>query len=278
MKERVLASDFDGFVTNAEKGAIPFRKGWESGLAEMTGIPLAKVRPLMRSFEKEIINNPTAYAWEMNGRKIAPAVVDPYIRATVATRKLFDAMGLFPDNKEQEEKCQELFTINYPKSATVFRPGARKMLAEVQRVAHAHIITNSRTEPVLGKLEGRRIVFPPDRVHGSAKKYEIDPEWTGVPEFMHIPGLSRPVLLHRKRYYDVLERICRLHWIQLKDLTAVGDIFELDLALLLALGCRVGLLANEFTPQYEIDFLLGQDQSRVRVFSALHEVVPFVLG
>ena len=35
----------------------------------------------------------------------------------------------------------------------------------------------------------------------------------------------------------------------------LGDIFELNLCVSLAYAAKVGLMTNEFTPQYEIDFL-----------------------
>jgi hypothetical protein len=43
----------------------------------------------------------------------------------------------------------------------------------------------------------------------------------------------------------------------------VGDLFELDLALPLALGARVGLVVSPHTPRYEIDFVGSQERARV---------------
>jgi hypothetical protein len=54
------------------------------------------------------------------------------------------------------------------------------------------------------------------------------------------------------------------------DLTVVGDIFELDLALPLALGARVGLVASLYTPAYEQAFVAAHP--RGRVFKDLTEV------
>ena len=49
-----------------------------------------------------------------------------------------------------------------------------------------------------------------------------------------------------------------------------GDIFELDLCLPLALGASVGLMTNNFTPQWELDYL--SDHERGHLLSSLDEV------
>ena len=43
----------------------------------------------------------------------------------------------------------------------------------------------------------------------------------------------------------------------------VGDIFELDLALPMALGARVGLVGNPRTPAYEREFVRASPRGRL---------------
>jgi hypothetical protein len=94
-----------------------------------------------------------------------------------------------------------------------------------------------------------------DRVTGSAKKYVLDNDWIGVPESLQLPGLDRPVLLRRKLYFDTLDRLRQAEGADWADVVVVGDIFELDLCLPLALGARVGLMVNRFTPVWEQQYL-----------------------
>jgi hypothetical protein len=47
------------------------------------------------------------------------------------------------------------------------------------------------------------------------------------------------------------------------QLVVIGDIFELDLALPLALGARVGLVASAHTPPYERAFVSAHPRGRV---------------
>lgn len=262
MKNKVVVLDFDGTVTDAEKEAIPFRKAWETDLAALSGIPLAEVTFLMQNFEDEILRNPTSYAWEMNGHSVAPGSVDPYIRTRVAAGLLLDSRQMFLDAKERGAWFEKFWKDNYKKSDIVFRPGAREFLNSVHKCAPSYIVTNSDTDPVQKKLATLDSDFPTERVRGTAKKFLID-RVPGFPGAMSIPGLSRPVILKRRLYLGSLCEILQEHHCKWRGMTVVGDIFELDLAVPMHLGCRVGLLANEFTPLYEVEFLEKQPNARV---------------
>ena len=75
-----------------------------------------------------------------------------------------------------------------------------------------------------------------------------------------LPGLSRPVLLRRRHYHEVIAGLLAAEGADWADLVVVGDIFELDLALPLALGATVGLVVNDFTPAYERSFVQAHDR------------------
>ena len=70
-----------------------------------------------------------------------------------------------------------------------------------------------------------------------------------------MPGLARPVLLRRREYHAILRGLLDDAGATFADLVVVGDIFELDLAMPLALGARVGLVASAHTPAYECAFV-----------------------
>ena len=77
-----------------------------------------------------------------------------------------------------------------------------------------------------------------------------------MPAELPVPGLSaRNVLLRRRRYHDRLRAVLDEAGASFAELTVVGDIFELDLALPLALGARVGLVRSVHTPPYEVAFV-----------------------
>lgn len=279
---RVVVLDFDGAMTDAEAEGVPFRRGYLQDLAALTGLTIAEVEALAERAEAEVAADPQSYGWTYGGRIVAPAQVDPYLRIMPVAAKIFDAAGAYPADGDRSRLLQVLFRYNYPKTATVFRTGAREVLAALDRPT-TYVVTNSHTDPVCAKIlslmgdgEGIRSWTLGGHVVGDAKKYVVDPSFAAVPEFLTIPGLNRPVLLRRRDYHAVLERILHHHGIGWEDLTVVGDIFELDLALPLAMGARVGLMVNDYTPGYERAFL-GY-HPRARLLTRLEEIVPFVHG
>lgn len=111
-------------------------------------------------------------------------------------------------------------------------------------------------------------------MRGFARKFDInDNHWAGVPAKLALPGLSRPVLLRRHTYYDILATLLEVENAWFDDLVVVGDIFELDLAMPLTAGARVGLVHSNHTPGYERDFVASHP--RGKLLSGLHEVLPY---
>jgi hypothetical protein len=103
----------------------------------------------------------------------------------------------------------------------------------------------------------------------------LDDAFDAVDAALALPGLDRPVLLRRRPYHDVLDQLRRAEGAAWEDVVVVGDIFELDLALPLAMGARVGLLVNAFTPRWEQDFLAAHARGAL-----LHDVaeIPAFAG
>jgi hypothetical protein len=56
----------------------------------------------------------------------------------------------------------------------------------------------------------------------------------------------------------------------------VGDIFELDLAMPLAMGARIGLVTGPRTPPYEVDYVTAHP--RGRVLATIGEVPAFAFS
>jgi hypothetical protein len=113
-------------------------------------------------------------------------------------------------------------------------------------------------------------------VRGFARKFDIDDDWRDAPAELAVPGLDRPVLLRRRPYHDQLRAILDEAQATYADLCVVGDIFELDLAMPLALGARVGLVASAKTPSYERAFVAAHP--RATVIEDLADVPAFAFG
>ena len=139
--------------------------------------------------------------------------------------------------------------------------------------APAWIVTNSDTAAVARKVGDD---WPSARVRGFARKFEIDDAWTDVPAELAVPGLDRPVLLRRRAYGEILRTIIAAERAAPSEMIVVGDIFELDLAMPLALSARVGLVATDRTPAYERAFVATHP--RGHIIDDLLDLPGLVLG
>lgn len=254
----MLVLDFDGTMTDAEAEGGPYRDGYLADLATLCGVD--SVAELAERFEAEVAANPDAYGWVFGGSIVAPAVVDPYLRVMPVARKILDHFGVFTSTVERDRLLDGiLYKYNYPKTLNVFRDGAFEVLSGLEGQP-VYVVTNSHTDAVREKLADLGCDWLVPRVYGRARKYMIEPAFDAVPESMQLPGLGRPVLLRRKLYYDVLQMLLEREGQAWSELFVVGDIFELDLCVPFAMGGRVGLVTNPFTPAYEKAFLDTQER------------------
>ena len=274
----LLVLDFDGTMTDAEREGAPFRGAYLDDIATLAGLPRDEVDVLAARFEAEVAANAHEEGWLFGGRIVAPATVDPYLRIMPVARRILDHAGAFTVPAERDRLLDGvLYKHNYGRTAIAFRDGAGRVLRSLAGT-HTYVVTNSHTDAVQHKIkvlggEAGDLDWLVARVHGRARKYILDDSWSAVGPSMQLPGLKRPVLLRRRLYHDALEGLrqrCGVGW---EDVVVVGDIFELDLALPLAMGARVGLLVNDFTPVWEMDFLA--DHPRGALLHAVSDVPGF---
>lgn len=267
---RLLVLDFDGTMTDAESEGAPYRQGVLEDVALLIGRSYADVVAAAREVEAEIAADPQRHGWMFGGRIVAPATVDPYLRVMPVARRLLDQAGRFLDERDRAGLLEGLlYKYNYRKTTIAFQPGAGAFL-HAMGGKPVHIVTNSHRDAVQDKIrtlggggDGGALAWLVERVHGSARKFEVDDALQQVPESMALPGLDRPVLLRRHAYFQVLDGLRRAAGCEWSEVVVCGDIFELDLALPFALGARVGLMANAFTPPWERALLADHPRGAV---------------
>lgn len=280
-----LVLDFDGTMTDAEIEGRPFREGYLEDLALLVG--LAPDDPIVRvmadEVEAELLAAPASHPFVWMGRPVAPATVDPYLRMVPIAHRILDTFGAMPSAVDRGRLLGSvLYKYNYAKTLghPVFRPGAGAMLKSLTGT-RTWIVTNSDTHAVAGKVaaldrEAPGVAWLTSRVRGFARKFEVDDGWTGAPGEMILPGLDRTVLLRRRSYFELLQQVVEEAESSFDELVVVGDIFELDLAMPLALGARVGLVTSERTPEYERAFVTAHP--RAKLIEDLAEIPPFAFG
>jgi hypothetical protein len=273
----VLALDFDGTMTDAELEGAPFTDGYLEDLALLVGRRAddPELAAVVAAARERVATDPEA-AFEWMGKKVAPSRVDPYLRIVPVAHAILDHFGALPRVEDRSPLLGRiLYKYNYAKTTIAPRPGARALLASLAGT-DTWVVTNSYTEHVARKIaaiDGGRgdLAWLAGRVRGDASKFEVDDAWLGAPPVLELPGLARPVLLRRRKYHAVLAEL--LGGAPFSALTVVGDIFELDLAMPLALGARVGLVAGPHTPPHEVAYVEGHP--RGRVLRSLDEVRDF---
>ena len=272
-------------MTDAEAEGRPFRDGYLEDLCCLVGRPIgdAEVLAIAAEVEAELAAAPASHPFLWMGRAVAPATVDPYLRMVPIAHRILDRFEAMPSAIDRGRLLGSvLYKYNYAKTLgrPVFRPGAGDVLRELV-AKQTWVVTNSDTHAVSGKItmldrEVPGVAALTPRVRGHARKFDVDDAWGGIDAEMTLPGLDRPVLLRRRMYHDILKAVLDSAGATFADLIVVGDIFELDLAMPLALGARVGLVVSEFTPAYERAFVASHP--RARVIEHLYEIPAFAFN
>ena len=285
MPARVLVLDFDGTMTDAEAEGRPFRDGYLDDLCTLVGPPVGDqdVLALAAEVETELERAPASHPFLWMGRAVAPATVDPYLRMVPIAHRILDRWGAMKDAVDRGRLLGSvLYKYNYAKTLghPVFRAKAGETLRTLAG-SPTWIVTNSDTHAVAGKIalldrDVPGVAWLTSRVRGYAKKFDVDDTWQGAPESLELPDLDRPVLLRRREYFTKLQQILDEANATFAELVVVGDIFELDLAMPLALGARVGLVTSPRTPAYERAFVQGHP--RGALIDDLASVPAFAFG
>jgi hypothetical protein len=201
--------------------------------------------------------------------------VDPYLRVMPVARKIFDRYGVFMKEPDRSRLLDSiLYKYNYLKTKISFRDNAENILSSLKDT-NTWIVTNSHTDPVKNKIIklaeiSSDVSWLTERVIGRAKKYIIDDTFEKLSETMKISGLDRVIYLRRKQYFEILNKLRKEYNAEWRDVTVIGDIFELDLALPWFLGAQVGLMVNKFTPEYEKKFF--KNEPTCHLLSSLNDI------
>ena len=298
MKGRLFVADFDGALTLVEKEGAPFTPEYIRLLGILSGRRQDELQAAYDTSVAEIAADPGAYGWEVDGQIVAPAMVDPYLRIMPFARSVLSALP--PEvgaltSLGVGRVIDILYKSAYKATLKVPRPEAWRLLEAMAGHPNAFVVTNSDTGAVQGKIRAMNpltegvpswVLTMVERTLGNAKKYlnnvdkmaaAVTPELAGtLASELVIPRLNRPVLTARHLYYALLNELRVAAGLEWADIVVYGDIFELDLALPLALGATVILVAGPYTPDYEIAFLKGHKRGHVvRSMSELLNLLEF---
>ena len=252
MKTKIVILDFDGTLTNTKKEAKPFLIGFKKDIAKL--LNKKNIDKEWKKKEKEIWRNSEIAGGEFRGKIVSRCNVDSYMEAATIAQQLLEEAKIFKDKNKRDKVIEEIYRRNYLKTTISFKRGSKEVLEGLIQKISLFIVTNSRPDAIIKKLEklnprGKEKI----KIVGDAEKYYADSNFDAVPETITINGLKRPILLRRKKYFDVLSRIWKETSYKPKQTLVVGDNLELDLVLPAVLGCNIFLVINSNTPSYEIE-------------------------
>jgi hypothetical protein len=262
-EDLIFVSDHDGTLTNADQEASHYDEIVLAYLVSALNIKEIELAPLLLEAKDVIRSKPNAYGWKRNGFIVAPATADHYIFNIVSTEMVLEKLRKdaltkpksLPTKEEQGAFTSQLFQTTSAKlgeAGSFYREDAKEYINELSAAGAFAIVTNSSTETVAAKLEtllgdGAANL----QLVGNARKYDVDPKWTGVvPEGkVDFPGFpDRGVFLQRRVYYEALENLAEG---DINRIRICGDIPELNTLMADYLGCQTALVEGDTTSAWE---------------------------
>ncbi len=250
--------DLDGTFTDLAEEAPSFQAAFPRLVADLVGKDLGAA---WAEAERQVHALSPELGWTVEGKVVAPADADPYILASCAAQLLFDRFLLLADPGLRSDVTSALYRRAYQHTGAAFRPDAKVVLeALLDRVPHVRFVTNAAEDAAQRKLAS---LAPRGLerlgVRGDARKFLIgaastpDARFEKIVKSKQIPGLTRPLLLERGRYFDALAAIWRETGSRPETTLVCGDIYELDLALPAELGAQVHFIRRPRTFEYELE-------------------------
>ncbi|APR84803.1 Hypothetical protein A7982_10152 [Minicystis rosea] len=259
MRFDCVVLDLDGTLTDLPHEAPAFNATFPALVADLLGRDLDGIWEeavgVVRKRSPEL-------AWIVDGHAAGPADADPYILASSAAQVVFDRFAVMThDPALRSDVTTAIFRRAYQKTGASFRPETKHVLETLlARVPSVYVVTNAASDAATRKLQSLAPVgIERLRIQGDARKFaivpptEMDARFAAVPKTKELPGLQRPVLLERGRYYDALSKIWQDTGATPEKTLVCGDIYEMDLALPAELGASVHLVRRERTFDYELD-------------------------
>jgi phosphoglycolate phosphatase-like HAD superfamily hydrolase len=261
MRVECVVLDLDGTFTDLSREAPAFSSAFAGLAADLLG---RELDPIWVEAERTVRARAPELAWTIDGHAVAPADADPYILASCVAHLVFDELGVLTREPAlRAEIISTLFRRAYRHTGAAFRPDAARLLDTLlARGLPVCFVTNAPAEVAEAKLDTLALA---DRarlmIRGDACKFLIGPpsrpdaRMDRLPTEKRLPGLARPLLLQRGRYFDALAAIWETTGARPETTLVCGDIFELDLALPAELGAQVHFIKRPRTHAYELDAL-----------------------
>jgi FMN phosphatase YigB (HAD superfamily) len=263
--------DFDGTLTDPWRIAEPFERALREEISRASGLSLSSLDAAWSAVLRDEPSLVGLRDFAFGGLPMAPARADPWLRASVRGREAVrrateDAVP----EQERERWMVEAFGRAYPRVPAGFRTEARALVrALVDAGTACFVVSNSDTGRVRERLvaEMGSALAGAVTVLGGAQKFSSTParhptarRWeSAIPRVERFDEAEREVVLHRGCYLDALATVCERAEVAPSELHLCGDVFELDLAVALAIGARVHFVQHAGSVEWERRAVLARE-------------------
>lgn len=281
--------DFDGTLTDVAQESAGFASAVALMVARLIGSD--RIDPLWAAALARAAD-PQDDGLSVAGKTVAPGDADPYVRARTAMQLVFDWLDYLRDPRAREAVQAIIFEDAYRNHTLAApRPDAAEVLRALVKTGRTvAIVADPSVDallPKLAKLEpslsyvhegkakaGEVYVFGGARKHSLQGPTHTAVQFNALPKTVKVAGLSRPVYPKRGAYYDALCKLWRNPYTDAARTLVCGDVYELDLALPAALGCKVQLVGRgAATPRWARDHVAGLPVGRGQCHDALSAVL-----
>lgn len=253
---RAVIFDFDGTLTDPDSAAARFRSTFFESVGLHSSVAADRWRRALEAIDATTIEPDVS----LDGVAVARSDADPWLLATGVARAALAAAGVGPE--AIEAAIREGFHRAYASSPCAFRPGVGALLDGLARRCTLAVVSNSPPDRVRARLAEsgadaktldallvvggaqKFALIASESAHGSQWRRAIGASrvWEGAP---------RPVALGRGRYLDAIAAVCAQAACTPGELVVCGDVFELDLAVPIALGARACMVAHSGARPWE---------------------------
>lgn len=250
---RAVIFDFDGTLTDPDSAAALFRQAFFEYVGAYSSVSAG---PWQRALEA---CDPLADV-VIDGVAVVRGDADPWLLATGVARA---ALGLAGVGAEAVDAAiREGFHRAYERVSCAFRPGVGALLDGVAARCALAVVSNSPPDRVRARLhESGASARTLEALHvvGGAQKFALiesetarGARWRASIGAEHRwDGAPRAVALGRGRYLDAIASVCARAECEPGAVVVCGDVFELDLAVPIALGARACMVAHRGSRAWE---------------------------
>ncbi len=263
-----LILDFDGVMSSIMYSGHVYKEALIYNLSLKTGMSVDWIVKEFKRARSKVLQKPWEYGWLEGGYRVTLGDEDPYVLNSSAAEELYRSN---PDYRfcgfdEYNRFLDDVFHDSATKVGSRIDSGTADAVKKISEKTSVTIVSNGSRERICSALDEAGLSLD---VHERTNKMIVRPEFDRVDRHLQVDSL-RKIELRRPHYYEALQKLKGEG--SFSDMTVVGDVLSLDLALPYHLGMNIVLKENPYTPAWSKRFV----SRRGHVIGSLSQLLDFI--